>query len=138
GYECDSTAVCDQGSCVFPSCTGASMHDEPCLLSPGKHGTCCGGACQALDTKADPANCGSCGVACPLGATCGSIPPTCLSPDGGAAICQADGDCTPGHVCRAESCFPATCAPGTDENRCALSGPNPGTGTCCSQVCIDS
>ncbi len=137
GYECDVTASCDQGTCVVATCAGGNTNDATCLVSPGKHGTCCGGTCQPIDTKTDPANCGSCGRACPLGATCGSQPPRCLSSDGGAASCQSDGSCPAGDACLFGECLPTSCAPGTDQDPCGLLGPNAKQGICCSQACTD-
>jgi hypothetical protein len=134
--ECDQAATCDQGACVWSSCTVAD-NSGPCLISPGVHGTCCGGTCKAIDTKTDPANCGGCGNVCPIGSICNN---GCTAPDGGFATCMTDGGCPPGDICNPgsqQSCLPTTCGPGSDDNPCGLSPTFYGQAKCCSQTCVD-
>jgi len=64
--------ACPQGdACVSAQCQGdvCSLGNSGayCEQNDATH-ACCGNAC--VDTSADPANCGRCGVECPVGATC--------------------------------------------------------------------
>lgn len=63
---------CPQGeACVAAQCQGdpCSLNNEGayCEQNDATH-ACCGNAC--VDTSTDSANCGRCGVACAVGATC--------------------------------------------------------------------
>ena len=150
GSCCDSTQACDQGECVATTCAGEVTNHEPCLLSAGVHGTCCGGLCKQVDIATDPNNCGGCGFICPTGgAICGVSgqgppgQPVCTSPSGALVGCEPAAGCPAGDVCGPSGfyCLAPSCGAGSDGNACALSAPSssgPGqSGTCCGQVCLD-
>lgn len=102
---------------IFTSCTGCK---KITTCPPGL--THCGVLCVDLTT--DPGNCGSCGNACPTGASC----------QNGSCSCPA-GQTACGGMCVNTSSDPNNCG------ICGMSCPpgiNSGTPpTCCGGVCVD-
>ena len=113
-FDCTSGQCCSSGNC-----------------NPGCQGTVCpadgGGFCT--DLTGDPANCGSCGEACPSGSTwlcirshcdnqCENGNPyfSCAAPDGGSTCTDVDWDnancgycgniCPSGQTCNSAYCVP--------------------------------
>ncbi|MHB8417463.1 MAG: hypothetical protein ACYDCL_05270 [Myxococcales bacterium] len=130
----DPSESCVGGVCALTSCAGASGAGNACALAGGL-GDCCGGACTS--GQIDPANCGSCGIACAIGATCsqGQCSASCQGSDGGS-------DCPTGTVCaqsiysgQVRICLSASCSGLPDGQLCATSGGGPGQ--CCGQSCLD-
>jgi len=134
------SAICAPGAvCVYAACSGVNQ-GEPCALAGGARGTCCEGVCAAQGTGNDPANCGGCGNACPVGATCSAD--TCDVPSGAAPTC-APGTIASSNVCHLPSCVGcitvscagipngAPCAPAAD----AGPGADPVIGICCDGAC---
>ncbi len=160
GYPCAELApnsTCQQGVCAVSTCSGpggmvANELAETCVISPGVFGACCGGACRPIDTASDPANCGGCGLACPVGASCHGA---CEWPDGGMASClqpvQPPGQaCPPGDVCSPSgACVQQSCA-SVDAGSGDAGGGGERTGdlcvlpaggaegACCGTSCIDT
>lgn len=144
------SARCDQGVCVYDSCSGAN-EDEMCKRPDGTKGRCCAGTCKNLDDfDSDPNNCNGCGVHCPPGQGCtanGCGDSTSL----GIASCDnvhcadgfvcATGGCTGHDYPRAtcNGCFIADCKGQPEGSRCAIAGMSPVvTGLCCGGVCVQT
>lgn len=127
-------------SCVpVPTC-GLSDSGVLCPLTPHLVGQCCSGSC--VDPRADSANCGACGQACPLGELCGlnGDIPQCLLVDGGwGPGCMGQpGACPAGTACFLPGtyglCLATQCVAG---NGVACSFGPTHEGTCCGGECVD-
>jgi len=70
-YTSQSSASCGTGGRACAACTGGQKCDTSsgqCICPSGQ--TLCGGTC--VNEQTDPANCGACGVACPISCNSGS------------------------------------------------------------------
>jgi hypothetical protein len=142
GNACGATEFCAYGFCTpQPTCTNAN-NGTACGLSNESVGSCCDATCR--DLRADSANCGACGQACPEGAQCmatGTGNGTwCQAADGGATSCRVDGECAAGESCVTGECLRRACGAGVSNKLCAfgtsLNG-SEGGGTCCNGDCVD-
>jgi hypothetical protein len=121
--RCDALSDCSSTATLFPYC-----------FLPGVDylGVCCAGTC--LSTEQDDLNCGSCGVACPLGSTCFNA--GCITDGGAAASCDAG--CPIGTLCAQGTCAPAQCSQASQGEVCAAdAGSSPALGNCCEGSCLD-
>src|SRR5262249_37538004 len=123
--SCQPEEVCGSDRCLSGSCQGTGA---VCAAADGTQGICCAdGACaHPLD---DASNCGSCGVACPVGQTC---------LDG---VCSGSRACGPGRAggyCNLDAGSSWLCCGGTgctdtgnDSRNCGTCGEACPAGTIC-------
>jgi hypothetical protein len=135
GIYCQAGTFCSYGEC-YPTTDCSKGNPGACELAGGGPGECCGGACVALNTQTDPANCGGCGIHCAVGESCSSG--ECYSPDGGYSYgCVASSTtCPAGTTCNPQDyrCDTATCSASTLGAPCI--GPHAGDSRCCpGNVC---
>jgi hypothetical protein len=132
---CPPGTVCNGSSCLSVTCApggsgeacafGAGYGANGYTLTPGK---CCGGACT--DPNQDPANCGSCGTTCTMGADLcvagmlGIGMAVCLPP----LTTNCPFPCTNGTFCAGGFCQPSACM-GLSGGVCQTGGG--AVGTCC-------
>ena len=113
-----------------PGCESPRDRDETDACPSGR--ALCGGTCR--DTQMDTTNCGSCGVVCPVGASCDfgrcncpagltDCGARCVNPTNNTAHC---GEC--GNVCPAGQ----TCSGGRCESEC------PSPRQMCGATCLDT
>ncbi len=130
--------TCATGAvCVYAACNGANP-GAACALAGGGQGTCCNGACSAVDLLTDPANCGGCGFVCPEGVSCDHG--ACAVPSGTTSGCPS-GTVLAVAACLSSACLaciPSSCAGLADGAACALPPvPDPGmNGLCCGGACV--
>ncbi|MHB8418585.1 MAG: hypothetical protein ACYDCL_10945 [Myxococcales bacterium] len=131
GFACPSGEPCLNGICTPPVTCGAGNTGHLCLIASGQPGACCGDACT--DVLGDPQNCGACGAACPVGASC--VAGTCFFPDGGPAACTAPAvGCPGGTLCGDGVCQPSSC---DGDGGFCFRGVASGPGVCCGGACVD-
>ncbi len=136
GVTCQDGGICVEGQCRIPdpSC-GPNNNNALCVTSTGVAGACCFSEC--VDNNTDVLDCGGCGTACPIGASCEDG--FCVGDGGGHAGCGTFGPsvCPAGTSCSWElfisPCFPTSCAPGSNGITCVLDGGM--QGACCGGVC---
>ncbi len=92
----DATPSLDVGSAISNDggwCSTIASLDVDCQIDGEVpwSGTCCGSRCVDV-TASDPANCGNCGITCPVGAFC--VEGYCVLADGGPAARFLGGDDT--------------------------------------------
>lgn len=133
------SATCAVGAlCVYAACSGAN-EGAACALAGGARGTCCNGACDALELLTDPSNCGGCGNVCPDGVTCAHG--ACGIPSGATPACPSGLVAAPA-TCVSSSCVACvatSCAGLPDGAPCAVEA-DAGqsgqlTGLCCHGAC---
>jgi hypothetical protein len=132
--EAGSATCADGAVCVYAACSGVNQ-GEACALAGSARGTCCKGACAALDLANDPSNCGGCGNVCPVGVTCSGF--ACDIPGGVTPTC-APGTVAVSANCVHSSCVACltmSCADIPDGAPCALTA-DTATGMCCNGACV--
>lgn len=97
GYDCAAYQTCVRGSCTgcdpdAPRASPLIQHPVTCSCVCPDDLTARGGGC--VDVTGDPANCGSCGIACGPNASCtGGTCQYCAGHD----YCEAQGRCVSTH-----------------------------------------
>ena len=138
--NCGACGVsCAGAACVDGTCTGLSplnncpqLGNEATCVEQGQAGECCAGVC----TFADDANCGSCGLICPVGTHCAATATGAACFAGGApANCAVNG-CDAGQACSALGtfCVALACSAATEGEPCGRA--DGGGGTCCGSACV--
>jgi hypothetical protein len=133
GKACVATSVCNNSVCSAPTVCTEANSGVACPLPEGGAGTCCSSVCVSGFTTTS--NCGSCGTACPTGASC--VSNSCVGPDGGVGACPA------GTVADAKgACVASTCPAGVSGVACLFGNvarpneyPEVIDGLCCNGVC---
>lgn len=132
GTTCAGGACCPAAlACGGACCAGGTLCVRGVCQSPGG-GTGCPagqtlcGAAGCRDLAGDPANCGSCGRACPGGVCEGGV---CGASDG--AACSAGGQCRSGFCVGGVCCAQGSCA-GFD-GACTVGVCQAGTGQCAAR-----
>ncbi len=109
GVSCPAGTICSNGECLSPTCAPGATGVH-CAFGASVVGTCCGGVCT--DTTQDPANCGSCGTACPSGVCYTSLgmQAQCLPGSDAGSCATANGGfgCVPGQTCLDGACVTST------------------------------
>ena len=122
--------VCSWGLCEpFATVCDDAHGGFPCALDGGA-GVCCSGTCSDLR---DPAHCGDCETACPVGAECVGY---CAAPDGDWAPCASESDCPPGDKCLGGVCS-RSCDAHSDYDPCYNDDGGFFSDVCCGSLCVD-
>ena len=132
GEACPTGDACSrqQAFCLTVSC-GASQAQNPCVLTSGNEGFCCGAACA--DVNSDGQNCGQCGNACGSSQFCNQgqcVPTSACTPSNDGTACPV----SPGVV---GLCCQSTCVdPRSDAHNCVACGQICAyAGSCVGGVC---
>jgi hypothetical protein len=131
GTVCADGTTCYREQCVLAAVCTANDNSNLCALDSGVAGSCCLGSC--VDSLSDPAHCGLCDFACPVGASCQS---GLCSTEGTANSCDAG--CPLGRTCSFGICYLSTCGANDDGLFCLF--PDGGGGSyfrCCGSQCVD-
>jgi len=136
--NCGGCGLVCPGVCTWGLCGPlATLCDDAqngwsCVLDGGL-GVCCNGGCSDLR---DPAHCGACETACPIGAECAGA---CIVPgtDAVPVYCATDGDCPAGDKCLGGTCS-LGCDAQADYNPCySDDGGGFYSDVCCGSACLD-
>ena len=128
---CAAGLGCTGSQCYPTDCTGLAAQARCSIGVDGGNGICCEGSCNP---QSSDANCGRCGVPCPVGATCvgGGCNVRC-GPDAGV--------CPPGSLCNVtqRECLASDCATLGAGALCAVTELDGSVqeGLCCGGQCID-
>ncbi len=133
------SATCAAGAvCVYAACSGAN-EGAACTFAGGARGTCCRGACSAVDLLVDPSDCGGCGNVCPVGVTCNGA---CAIPAGATPVCPSGLAAAPATCVNSScvACVAASCAGLLDGAPCAVEvdagRADQLAGLCCHGACV--
>jgi len=134
GSVCDLGAVWLGDTCTVVDCS-ARADMTACQRSDGDAGVCLAASCQPpIDTSSDPANCGTSGATCAVGATCSHG--ECFI-DGGMIEDCTGLQCPAGEGCLYAFCAQLGCTGATGDELCLwgdAGGPGP-WGHCCNGAC---
>ena len=131
GVNCTGATRCLSNACTVPANCATAAVDEACVVADGGQGSCCSGACLQSNFRADPSNCGGCGLACPSGVDCNATLIACLT-DAGTAYADCSQTCASGATCVDHKCRRTDCTGANLNQKCgpALNGQCCGTSAC--------